>query len=96
MPFDNDKPWSFDRQAIESFHAGQTGVYAIYNARTWIYIGRGDIRQRLLDHLNGDIPPINASSPTHFRAEVTGDSIKREQQLLREYSPACNPRLGLG
>ena len=94
MPFNNDRPWSFDRQAIESFQAGQTGVYAIYNARTWIYIGRGDIRQRLLDHLNGDIPSLNANSPTHFRAEVTDDSIKREQQLLREYSPACNPRVG--
>src|SRR2546427_8149094 len=29
MPFNNDRPWSFDRQAIESFQAGQTGVYAI-------------------------------------------------------------------
>lgn len=94
MPFDNDKPWAFDRQAVESFQAGQTGVYAIYNARTWIYIGRGDIRQRLLGHLDGDMPVIDTHAPTHFRAEVTGDSIKREQQLLREYAPACNPRIG--
>ena len=94
MSFDNDKAWSFDREAIESFNADQTGVYAIYNARKWIYIGRGDIRQRLLDHLGGDIPSINTYTPTHFRAEVTGDSIKREQQLLREYMPACNPRMG--
>jgi len=93
MSFDNDKAWSFNKEAIESFNVGQMGVYAIYNARTWIYIGRGDIRQRLLDHLNGDVPSINANSPTHFRAEVTGDSVKREQQLLREYMPACNERL---
>ena len=93
MSFDNDKAWSFNREAIESFNIGQTGVYAIYNARKWIYIGRGDIRQRLLDHLDGDIPSINTNSPTHFRAEVTDNSIKREQQLLREYMPACNQRL---
>jgi len=93
MSFDNDKAWSFNREAIESFNIGQTGVYAIYNARKWIYIGRGDIRQRLLDHLDGDIPSISTNSPTHFRAEVTDDSIKREQQLLREYMPACNQRL---
>ena len=93
MSFDNDKAWSFNREAIESFNAGQTGVYAIYNARKWIYIGRGDIRQRLLDHLDGDIPSINTNSPTHFRAEVTDNSIRREQQLLREYMPACNQRL---
>ena len=93
MPFDNDKPWLFDRQAIESFDSGQTGVYAIYNAQRWIYIGRGEIRQRLLDHLNGDIPSINTNSPTHFRAEVTADSMNREKQLLREYAPVCNPRL---
>ena len=93
MPFDNDRPWVFDRPAIESFNADQTGVYAIYNARTWIYIGRGDIRQRLLAHLDGDISDITTHAPTHFRAEVTDDSVKREQQLLREYMPACNPRL---
>jgi hypothetical protein len=93
MSFDNDKAWLFNREAIESFNAGQTGVYAIYNARKWIYIGRGDIRQRLLDHLDGDIPSIDTYTPTHFRAEVTGDSIKREQQLLREYMPACNEKL---
>src|SRR2546428_8913540 len=91
MPFNNDRPWSFDRQAIESFQAGQTGVHAIYNARTWIYIGRGAIRQRLLDHLNGAIPSPNANSPTHFRPEVTDDSIKCKQHLLRAYSPTCNP-----
>src|SRR3989442_10691563 len=94
MPFNNDRPWSFDQEAIESVQAGQTGVYAIYSARTWIYIGRGDIRQRLLDHLNGDIPSINAGSPTRFRAEVNDDSVKREQQLLREYSQACKARVG--
>ena len=94
MPFNNDRPWLFDRQAIESFDSGQTGVYAIYNARAWIYIGRGDIRQRLLDHLDGDVPGINTHAPTHFRAEVTDDSITREKQLLREYMPACNLRLG--
>jgi len=93
MPFENDKPWLFNRQAIESFASSQTGVYAIYNAQKWIYIGRGDIRQRLLDHLAGDIPSINTNTPTHFRAEITGDSIKREKQLLREYAPACNPKL---
>ncbi len=40
MPFDNDQPWVFDRQGIESFSSSQTGVYAIYNAQEWIYIGR--------------------------------------------------------
>lgn len=93
MPFNNDNPRSFDRQGIESFDAGQTGVYAIYNARTWIYVGSGDIRQRLLDHLGGDVPAIGTFAPTHFRAEVSDDSLVREKQLLREYMPACNPRM---
>src|SRR5260370_18405711 len=56
MPFDNDRPWSFDRQSIESFQASHTGVYAIYNARTGINIGQGAIRQRFLDQLTGAIP----------------------------------------
>ena len=93
MPFQNDKPWSFTRETIESFNAGQTGVYAIYNAKKWIYIGRGDIRRSLLNHYGGDIPAIAAHAPTHFRFELTADSITREKQLLREYAPVCNPRL---
>ena len=94
MPFDNDKPWMFNRETIESFNAGQPGVYAIYNAQEWIYIGRGDIRHRLLNHFGGDLPSIGTHSPTHFRFEVTADAINREKQLLREYAPACNPRMG--
>jgi hypothetical protein len=93
MPFDNDKPWVFNRETIESFNAGQTGVYAIYNAQEWIYIGRGDIRSCLLNHFGGDIPAIVTHSPTNFRFEVTADAVNREKQLLREYAPACNPRL---
>ena len=93
MAFDNDKAWVFDQETVGSFTAGQTGVYAIYNSRRWIYIGRGDIRQRLLAHLDGEIPDITTHAPTHFRAEVTDDSVKREQQLIREYMPACNTRL---
>ena len=96
MPFDNDQPWVFDRQGIESFGASHTGVYAIYNAQEWIYLGRGDIRQRLLEHFDGDIPSIATHAPTHFRAEVTADPINREKQLLREYPPSCNPRVSNG
>jgi hypothetical protein len=93
MPFDNDKPWAFNRETIESFNAGQTGVYAIYNAQQWIYIGQGDIRRCLLNHFGGDIATIAVHSPTHFRFEVTADSNNRERQLLREYAPVCNSRL---
>jgi hypothetical protein len=93
MPFDNDQPWLFNRETIESFNAGQTGVYAIYNSKQWIYIGHGDIRQRLLDHFCGDMPSLGTYSPTHFRFEVTANSVTRERELIREYVPACNPRL---
>jgi hypothetical protein len=90
MPFHNDRPCLFDRQTIESFDAGQAGVYALYNDQEWIYIGRGEIRQRLLDHLNGNIPAINTNAPTHFIAEITSDALYREKQLLREYKTSCN------
>src|SRR5438445_13147264 len=66
MPFNNDRPWSFDREAIESFQAGQTGLSAIHNAPPWIYIGLGDIRQPSMDHLTDDTHALNTNSPTNF------------------------------
>jgi len=84
----------FARTDIESLNLNQTGVYVIYNSQEWIYVGRGDIRERLLAHLNGDIPCILKNSPTGWKAEVTGDSARREKELIVELQPKCNQKVG--
>ncbi len=95
MAFIQQTPLSFTRADIEALRPGQIGVYGIYRYGTWIYVGKGDIRQRLLDHIGGDNPSILNEFPTNFVAEVIGvDPTSREKQLIAELGPICNRRIG--
>lgn len=71
------------------------GVYGIFNTG-WIYIGKGEIRNRLLAHLSGNDgnPCLLPSGPTHFVYEVTPFADSREKQLINEFLPPCNRRVG--
>jgi hypothetical protein len=73
---------------------GQFGVYGIYRADQWLYVGMGDIRARLLDHLNGDIPCILANGATSYVAAVTANAVAEEKALQLELKPLCNQRIG--
>ena len=95
MPFVQQTPRLFSRQNIETLNPGQVGVYGLFTQGSWVYVGKGDIRQRLLDHLNGDNPCITRQAPTHWVDEVTPrDPSVRERQLILEFQPACNLRVG--
>jgi hypothetical protein len=95
MAFVQQQPRLFSRHDIETLNVGQIGVYGIYRAGLWIYIGKGDIRRRMLDHVGGDNPLILSHGPTHWVAELTvGDPTNREKQLIMECSPYCNQRVG--
>jgi len=95
MPFVLQTPRLFTRQNVESLALNQHGVYGLLKEGVWIYIGKGDIRQRLLDHLNGDNSCILQHQPTHWVDEViAGDPSAREEELIREISPICNRRVG--
>lgn len=94
MPFISQTPLSFTRSGIEQLAPNQIGVYGIYNAAGWIYVGKGDIRERLLAHLNGDNPCILLFNPTNFVAEVTENHDLREILLILELDPACNKKVG--
>ncbi len=109
MPFRCRDLQLFGRDTIQLLHPGQIGVYGIFGAgglgfgfpfgllggADCIYIGKGDIRDRLLRHVNGDIPEILRWGPTYWLAEVTpGDPSRREKELILEMLPRCNQRLG--
>lgn len=94
MPFLQQNARMFNRANIERLRLNQYGVYGLVRGGTWIYIGKGDIRQRLLDHLNGDIPCIIREQATHWVDEVTSDMDRRERQLISEFNPLCNQRVG--
>ncbi len=94
MPFPNQTSRAFTHAAIETLYPGQMGVYGLFNQREWIYIGSGDIRQRLLDHLNGNTPCITSCKPTHWAGVVTDAYVAEEKRLILEYCPVCNQRVG--
>ncbi len=94
MPFPPQQPRQFNRKNIEAITPGQKGCYGLFRSERWVYIGKGDIRQRLLDHLNGDNPCINRQSPTHWVDVVTSDYDEMEKRLIREYQPVCNLKVG--
>ncbi|MCC6962538.1 MAG: GIY-YIG nuclease family protein [candidate division Zixibacteria bacterium] len=95
MPFLQQQPGLFARANIEALNSNQIGVYGLFRQGVWVYVGKGDIRQRLLDHLNGDNPCITRENPTHWVAEVTsGDPSIRERELITELQPVCNKRVG--
>jgi hypothetical protein len=94
MPFLSNYVKPFTRVEIEALNPNQMGVYGIFRDGVWIYIGRGDLRDRLLAHLNGDIPCIWFNAPTHFIAEVAANPVAREIELLQEIITTCNQRIG--
>jgi len=95
MPFVQQSPRVFSRQNIEAINPNQFGVYGLFRQGVWIYVGKGDIRKRLLDHLNGDNPLITKAQPTHWVDEViVGDPSAREKQLIVELQPICNQKVG--
>ena len=94
MPFPEQTPRAFIRASVEGLRPDQIGCYGLYRESAWIYVGRGDIRDRLLDHLNGDNPCITREGATHFVTVVTGGDEAAEPGLIAELNPICNRRVG--
>jgi len=84
----------YTREHVESLNPNQVGVYGIFSNGRCIYVGRGDIRERLLAHLDGYMACVSGSRMTHWTGEVTADHMLREQQLILELTPLCNLRAG--
>jgi hypothetical protein len=93
--FQNQTPRAFTKTNVEAITPGQFGCYGLFiNQGGWVYVGKGDIRKRLLDHLNGDNPCITKNSPTHFVSVVTNDMDNAEKALILELTPSCNKKVG--
>jgi len=94
MPFLKRLGQPFTQRVIETLAPNQLGVYGLYRGNVWVYVGSGNIRDRLLAHLRGDNPRITAAQPTHWIDEVTAIMVGREKQLILELNPTANQRLG--
>jgi excinuclease UvrABC nuclease subunit len=97
MPFRPNYKAAFTREAIEQIPLTAYGVYGIDNPGDEIYVGKGEIRTRLLAHLGGDNSCITSYKPTMFIAELVSteaEATRRETALILEYNPRCNKRVG--
>ncbi len=94
MPFPQQSARAFTKQNIEAIRPGTIGVYGLFRPNAFIYIGRGDIRARLLSHLNGENPCITREKPTHYIDEVATNDENREKDLILEFDPICNKKVG--
>ncbi len=94
MPFPKQTPRAFNKTKVAGLNTGQIGCYGLYRANTCIYVGRGDIRARLIAHLNGDNSCIKRESPTDFVSVVTSEDEAKEKRLIAELQPVCNQKVG--
>jgi hypothetical protein len=96
MPFIQQIPHSFNHQDVLVLNPNQNGIYGLFKEGQWVYVGKGDIKQRLLAHLNGDNQLILRASPTHWVAELCNEPVTdaREKQLILELQPLCNQKIG--
>lgn len=76
----------------------EEGVYGITDPDdNPIYIGRGAIGDRLTRHFRKQDPAddcIWKYNPTYYYREACSNSEEREKQLILEFSPYCNVKIG--
>jgi hypothetical protein len=94
MPFPKQDPLPFTKAGIECLNPNQNGVYGIFRSGVWIYVGRGDLRTRLLAAFNGENQRITRENPTHFVTLVTNDDVEMEKALILECKPIANQKVG--
>ena len=91
MPFENHGDLSFTATSIAKNAPPASGVYGLGDACKWIYIGEtADIQAELLRHL--DNPP--AFLRQYPRDSYCGTTIDRQSQLVLEFEPIGNRRVG--
>ncbi len=97
------KPWFIctNFEIEERVSATANGVYEIADAyKNTIYIGRGEIRNRLQNHGSSSRSEDHIPGATWFRFEETPYPISREEELLLEFKnthgrlPKYNDRVG--
>ena len=94
MPFPQQDFRPFTKDGIEWLAPNQNGVYGIFRSDAWVYVGRGDLRTRLLAAFNGENPRITRERPTHYVTLLTNDDVAQEKALILELNPIANQKVG--
>ena len=95
MPFDRGSH-VFTAEGVERNAPAQSGIYAIFNAHHWLFVGEADdIRAMLLSHLTESHAFLMAQHPRGFTYELCSPAERRRRQdhLILELEPLLNPRM---
>ena len=81
-------------EAVRRKAPSASGVYAIYTARRWVYVGGSDnIQQSLFRHLNEPDACISRFGQLSFSFQLApaDERQARQHALIVELEPACTP-----
>jgi hypothetical protein len=84
---------AYSRSYVEALPPSQMGCYGLYTSGAWVYIGKGDIRARLLAHLNSNNSCITRAAATGFAFVVTQNYDAEEVRLLAGARTLCNKKV---
>ncbi len=93
MPFPGQPRRPFAAGEIERLPPGKRGVYGLFNEEGCIFVGKGNLRERLLLHLKPGYTEearcVRNSAPAWFMIEETENFVVRHMGLVVEYRPKC-------
>ena len=89
MRFPPQKPRPFELSAIAALRPGVLGCYGLFRRERWVLIGAGDVRARLLAHLEGDRPWEPVDEPTHWVLVETPEYETAARDLVVACAPTC-------
>lgn len=95
MPFDCGSH-AFTAEAVERNAPARSGIYGIFNAHHWLFIGEADdIKAMLLAHLTESHAFLMAQHPKGFTYELCSraDRYQRQDNLILELEPLLNRRI---
>jgi excinuclease UvrABC nuclease subunit len=94
VAYDSGTTYALGYRAVQDHVPNSSGVYTIYTARQWIYVGQSDdIRQGLFRHLNEPSACMEGRKALSFSFETlpAAERASRYDVLVRELRPACSP-----
>jgi hypothetical protein len=97
-PWAGTQVWPFTKNGILANTPSTSGVYVLGTGWTWVYVGESnDMLRRLLELFGNPSPCIAKYVGLVFGYELVpteAQRVARQDQLIRELVPACNPLLG--
>lgn len=89
FPLQEARRFDADRVADAPDDHGFYGLFRVEpdGTRSWVYVGFGQIRRRLQEHLDGQPPEIARHRPTHWVMGFTAAIEGQHERLVRELQP---------